>query len=282
MTPGVPTEDGVTPGVPAEDGVTPGVTAEDGVIPGVTAEDEENTDVTHHEITGVAPEGIRTETSGNERTTTPDNNPPPLGPSGTEYDSGDDDDDASANNGVETSHNEIPEDQVYHPDSMTPSIQRVHGLRPRKPRDYSHMHSHATIMHHAMTQYSLKKGLKKFHKVGEASVSKELEQLHMRETFTSQHSNDISDIQKQKALESLMFLKEKRDGTIKGRACADGRKQRETAVPGAATPPTVALESVLITVTIGAYEERDVAIIDVPGAFLSADIDEEGIMTIRG
>jgi hypothetical protein len=80
MTPGVPAEDGVTPGVPAEDGVTPGVPAEDGVIPGVTAEDEENTDVTHHKITGVAPEGIRTETSDNERTTTPDNNQPPLGP----------------------------------------------------------------------------------------------------------------------------------------------------------------------------------------------------------
>jgi hypothetical protein len=104
----------------------------------------------------------------------------------------------------------------------------------------------------------------------------------MRETFTPQHSNDLSDSQKQNALESLMCLKEKRDGTIKGRACADGRKQRETAVQGAATPPTVALESVLITATIDAYEERDVAIVNVPGAFLSADMDEEVIMTIRG
>jgi hypothetical protein len=79
-----------------------------------------------------------------------------------------------------------------------------------------------------------------------------------------------------------MFLKEKRDGTIKGRACADGRKQRETAVPGAATSPTVSLEAVLITATIDAYEERDVAIVDVPGAFLSADMDEEVIMKVRG
>jgi hypothetical protein len=53
-------------------------------------------------------------------------------------------------------------------------------------------------------------------------------------------------------------------------------------VLGAATPPTVALESVLITATIDAYEERDVAIVDVPWAFLSADMDEEVIMTIRG
>jgi hypothetical protein len=133
-----------------------------------------------------------------------------------------------------------------------------------------------------MTQYSLKKGLRKFKKVGEEAVSKELKQLHMRDTFTPQHSNNLSDSQKQKALESLMFLKEKRDGTIKGRACADGRKQIETAVPGAETPPTVVLESVLITATIDAYEERDVEIVDVPGALLSADMDEEVIMTIRG
>jgi hypothetical protein len=79
-----------------------------------------------------------------------------------------------------------------------------------------------------------------------------------------------------------MFLKEKRDRTIEGRACTYGRKQRETAVPGAATPPTVALEPVLITATIDAYEERDVAIVDAPGAFLSANMDEEVIMTIRG
>jgi hypothetical protein len=52
-------------------------------------------------------------------------------------------------------------------------------------------------------------------------------------------------------------------------------------VPGGATYPTVALESVLITATVDAYEERDMAFVDVPGAFLSADVDEEVIMTIR-
>jgi hypothetical protein len=43
----------------------------------------------------------------------------------------------------------------YNPDTWTPSIQRVHYLHPRKARQYSHLH--ATIMHHAMTQYSLKR-----------------------------------------------------------------------------------------------------------------------------
>jgi hypothetical protein len=48
------------------------------------------------------------------------------------------------------------------------------------------------------------------------------------------------------------------------------------------TSPTIALESVLITATIDAVEGRDVALVDVPGAFLSANMDEEVIMTIRG
>jgi hypothetical protein len=79
-----------------------------------------------------------------------------------------------------------------------------------------------------------------------------------------------------------MFLKEKRDGSVKGRACADGRKQQDTDVPGDATSPTVVLESVLVTATIDVFEGHDVAIVDVPGAFLSADMDKEVIMTIHG
>jgi hypothetical protein len=137
-------------------------------------------------------------------------------------------------------------------------------------------------MHHAMMQYSLKKGLKKFKEVGEEAVSKELLQLHMRDTFKPQNAEELSTNQNKGALESLMFLKEKRGGTIKGRTCAGGRKQRETAEPGAATSPTVSLESVLITSTIEAYEGREVAVVDIPGAYLSADMDEEVIMLLRG
>jgi hypothetical protein len=78
-----------------------------------------------------------------------------------------------------------------------------------------------------------------------------------------------------------MFLKEKRDGTIKGRTCADGRKQREGSTMSGATSPMVALESVLITTTIDAFERRDVEIVDVPGAFFTANMDEKMIMCLR-
>jgi hypothetical protein len=141
-------------------------------------------------------------------------NPSPLGPptSDDDSDSDDEDDDAAGNNdGIEAHHSEIPNEEVYHPDTMTPSVQRMYGLRPKRARDYSHMFSHVTVMHHVTKQYSLKKGLRKFQRVGEEAVSKELKQLHMRDNFTPQDSGKLTDTQKRGALESLMFLKEKRN-----------------------------------------------------------------------
>ena len=41
-------------------------------------------------------------------------------------------------------------------------------------------YAHAQIVHYAMTQYSLRKGLKRFKKVGDAKVERELNQLHTK------------------------------------------------------------------------------------------------------
>jgi hypothetical protein len=176
------------PGIAIEQpkaGTTPGVTAEDGVTPGVTPHESTGVITNEHAMehdaeiqdgtTGVAPKEVTTATSIDEGVAgtdgNKDENPPPLGPPRSEDDSDDDDDDTDVDDGIETSHDEIPEDEVYQLKSMTPSIQRIHGLWPRKPRDNSHMHSHATVMHHAMTQYSLKKGLRNFQKFPESGRS---------------------------------------------------------------------------------------------------------------
>jgi hypothetical protein len=104
----------------------------------------------------------------------------------------------------------------------------------------------------------------------------------MKETFSHVQVKDLSLVQSKGDLESLMFLKEKRDGSIKGRACADGRNKREGPTKSDATSPTVALKSVLITATIDAFEKREVAIVDMPGAYLTADMDEEVFMCLMG
>ena len=78
-----------------------------------------------------------------------------------------------------------------------------------------------------------------------------------------------------------MFLTQKRDGWIKGRACANGSKQQEYISKDSATSPTVATDSLMITAMIDAVEMRDVITLDIPGAFLHADLDKEVIMVLR-
>jgi hypothetical protein len=128
----------------------------------------------------------------------------------------------------------------------------------------------------------LNKGEKVFGKRASDGAMKEMEQLHMRNTFLPMDASKLNYQEKNKALESLIFLKEKKDGTIKGRACADGRKQRVDAKKGDATSPTVSIEAVLITAVIDAKEERDVAVIDIPLAFVQTEMDDEVLMIMRG
>jgi hypothetical protein len=51
-----------------------------------------------------------------------------------------------------------------------------HDLRPRRPRDYGHLH--AMLEHTTMTQYTINKGLKVFGEAGTEAVLSELKQLH--------------------------------------------------------------------------------------------------------
>ena len=71
-----------------------------------------------------------------------------------------------------------------------------------------------------------------------------------------------------------MFLKRKRCGKIKGHGCADGHKQRAYTNKSDSTAPTVSTEAVFLTAVIDAKEGRDVATMDIPGAFMQADMDE--------
>jgi hypothetical protein len=72
-----------------------------------------------------------------------------------------------------------------------------------------------------------------------------------------------------------MFLKEKRDGKTKGRTVAGGSKQRGHILKEDASSPTVATESVLWTCIIDAEEGRDVAVIDIPNAFIQTRVEDK-------
>ena len=86
-------------------------------------------------------------------------------------------------------------------------------------------------------------------------------------------------------LESHLFLKEKRDGTIKGSTVAGRIKQSGYISKEDASSPTVASESVLLSCIIYAEEGREVAVIDIPNAFIQTRVEDEkdmAIIKIRG
>ena len=103
------------------------------------------------------------------------------------------------------------------------------------------------IMGVIMTQYSLNKGLEEFGDRGKEAVVKELSSLKDMNTFFPMDAEALTKEQRARAIYSLMFLKEKCDGTIKGRACAIGTPQRAYTKKEDAASPTCATESVFIT-----------------------------------
>ncbi len=78
-----------------------------------------------------------------------------------------------------------------------------------------------------------------------------------------------------------MFLKEKRDLSVKVRICTDGQKQRGDWTKQDTTSPTVSTEAVIITVVVDAYEGRVVTYFNIPGAFLHANSGEDITMILK-
>jgi Reverse transcriptase (RNA-dependent DNA polymerase) len=123
-------------------------------------------------------------------------------------------------------------------------------------------------------QMTAKAGLKYFGQDGADAIMVELEQLLYRKVMDGCKAGDLSKEQKKAALKYLMFLKQKRCGKIKGRGCANGRKQRLYKTKEESSSPTVSIEALFLTCMIDAMEDRYVVTCDIPGAFMHADIDE--------
>jgi hypothetical protein len=152
-------------------------------------------------------------------------------------------------------------------------------------RSHSQVEASGQVAAATMTQLSMKAGIKHWGKQARDACKAEMYQLHMRETFEPRHWEDLTTEQKNKVLESHLFLKLKRDGTIKGRTVAGGNRQRGFITKEDASSATVATESVLLTAVFDALEGREVAVVDIPNAFIQTRItneDDMAILRIRG
>ena len=133
-----------------------------------------------------------------------------------------------------------------------------------KPTPTTNIITNNTIL----TQYSMNQGLQVFGKKGEAAVRKELHQFHYFRVVEPKKPQDLSYEHRRRSLVYLMFLKPKSDEvTIKGRGCADRRKQRYWISKEDTSSLTVSTEGLMLSCMIDAMEDQEVATDDIPEAF---------------
>ena len=145
--------------------------------------------------------------------------------------------------------------KIMHSNTMVQTMGRTH----LDLREYTRIHAaihcgpnqHDNMIHNPLTttiitQYHVSKGLEVFGDTGVSAILKELKQLHDRMVMDPQNADEIKRSKKKAALQYLMFLNQKRCGKIKGRGCADRRKQRKYLTKDDTSAPTVATEALFL------------------------------------
>ena len=133
------------------------------------------------------------------------------------------------------------------------------------------------------------KGFKVFGEEAVAAMLKEFAQLHKgvvagKPVVAPIKRRDITPEQMKRVMEIVNLIKKKRNGVMKGRCCLNGSKQKKflNELESIASP-TVSLEAILLTLGVDIFENRDVAVFDVPGAYLHVLMpeDKDVIMVLR-
>ena len=88
-----------------------------------------------------------------------------------------------------------------------------------------------------------------------AAIISKYTQLNDRNIFRPYKASELNKREKKEVLNLITMVKEKRDGKIKGRAFADGRKQRRYIRKDEVSPPIVQLESLMLSMLIDAHEQ---------------------------
>ena len=135
--------------------------------------------------------------------------------------------------------------------------------------------------------YILQKGIKIFGERGTQAAKSEVKQLHDRVGFRALAVKELTRQERERAQEGLLFLTEKKDGSVKGRLAYNGKKTREWISREDKSSPTAHAESILLTCAIDAKEHRDVMSLDIPNAFIQAELkrkkgEERVVMKVRG
>jgi hypothetical protein len=125
-------------------------------------------------------------------------------------------------------------------------------------------------------------GIKTYGQPAVDAILKEFCQLHDKGVFEPQLATTLTAKQKRQSLRTVNLIKEKQNGNIKGRTCADGSVQSTIFDKAETTSPTVANDVLMYSIIIDAKERRDVATEDEVGAYLNADMKDFTLMKLTG
>ena len=130
----------------------------------------------------------------------------------------------------------------------------------------------------------MKKAKELFGDKADAAVMRKLNQINEFETYVPLKASDLTWEEKKKALESRIFVTEKRNGDIKARNVADDNNQRTYDGYDTAdgSSPMVVTESIFMTEVVDSKEKRSVAVLDTTNTFLQAANDNTMHMLLGG
>ena len=125
----------------------------------------------------------------------------------------------------------------------------------------------ATYIQYAHVNYQLPRALRKFGAEGQRAAKSEVKQLHDRTCFRALAIAELTQKERQRAMEGIMLVTQKRSGKSKGRLAYNGKPTREWVSKEDKSSPTCFTESILLTCGIDAWEQQDIMSIDIPNTF---------------
>ena len=135
--------------------------------------------------------------------------------------------------------------------AVTELVKRVYGDQEGDTPIIVH-NDETEVMGIIMMQLSLKQGLQEWGGRAEKSAIKEMQQMHDIRAFFPRDPKSLTRQERQRALRSIIFMKEKRDKSIKTRACINRAPQRAYIPKEDAASPTAWTDSLFITGVIDA------------------------------
>ena len=114
----------------------------------------------------------------------------------------------------------------------------------------------------------LPKAIKIYGQEGVGAAKKEVKQMHERKGFRAIAVEELTRQEKERAMDGLMFVTQKRTDNIKGRLAYNGKPTRSWIGREDKSSPTAATESIMLTIVIDALQKRDVITINIPNAFI--------------